>query len=62
MYHSVKFFPGLVAIKKHKVGKWYVRIGKAQNKKIVFTLNKTFVVMAKGKENPVYTDLYGHTS
>lgn len=35
MHHSGKFFPGLVATKKQKKGKEYVKIGKAQNKKII---------------------------
>lgn len=35
MHHSVKSFPALLAIQKHKVEKLYVfvAIGKAQNKK-----------------------------
>lgn len=59
----MKLFPGRIAIQKHKVGKWYVRIGKAQSKEKNVCLNKTFVVMAKGKKSkPIYADLYRYIS
>lgn len=65
MHHSGKFFPGLVATKKQKIGKEYVRIGKAQNKKIKTNkqINKIYLwSWQKEKKYPMCADLYKYTS